>query len=160
MTRSTRRGSLRGRRQEGGASIVELALIAPVMVLLVFGVLDLSRAYRMQIRLEGAASAGAAYAQVQPNRVDCGSTSDDITSRVLAEDEGIASMPGQVTRVFAEDASGVLVPVTGCDDAEGTAGRHQRVEATARFEVLTPVVDRVVGKAIDITGSADVEVQG
>lgn len=159
MTSSTGRSAPRGRR-DAGASIVELALIAPVMVLLVFGVLDLSRAYRMQIRLESAAAAGGSYAQVQPNRVDCGSTSDDITSRVLAEDEGIASMPGQVIRVYAEDASGVLVPVTGCDDAEGAAGRRERVEASAQFEVLTPVVDRVVGKTIQITGSADVEVQG
>lgn len=138
---------------------MELALIAPVMVMLVFGVLDLSRAYRMQIRLENAAREGAVYAQLHPNRVDCGST-DDITSRVLAEDAGISSMPGRTIEVQAEDTSGVWSPVTGCADADGAAGRGQRVGVSAQFEVLTPVVARVVGDTIRITGSADVEVQG
>lgn len=139
---------------------MELALIAPVMVMLVFGVLDLSRAYRMQIRLENAAREGAVYAQLQPNRVDCGPTADDITSRVLAEDAGISSMPGRAIAVDAEDPSGVWSPVTGCGDAEGAAGRRQRVAISARFEVLTPVVQSVVGDTIRITGSADIEAQG
>lgn len=140
---------------------MELALIAPIMVLLVFGVLDLGRAYRMQIRLEGAAREGAVYAQLRPNRVDCGATPDDITSHVLAEDAGIATMPGQVTAVFVEDLSGaVVVPVTGCAGSEGTAGRRQRVQVSARFDVLTPIVAGVVGDSIRISGSADIEVQG
>lgn len=160
MAWRTRRFVLRGRRREAGASIVELALIAPVMVLLVFGVLDLGRAYRMDIRLENAAREGAVYAQLHPNRVDCGSTTDDITSRVLAEDAGISSMPGRTISVHAEDLSGVWSPVTGCGDAAGAGGRSQRVAVSAQFEVLTPIVASVVGDTIRITGSADVEVQG
>lgn len=140
---------------------MELALIAPVMVLLVFGVLDLGRAYRLQIRLENAAREGAVYAQQHPNRVDCGETWNDITSRALAEDAGIDAMPGPSIQVFIEDLAGdVVVPVTGCGGSVGTIGRRQRVDVSAQFHVLTPIVERVVGETIRITGSADIEAQG
>lgn len=147
-------------RRDRGASIVELALIAPVLVLLVFGVLDLARGYRMQIRLENAAREGAILAQVQPNRVDGCSNGLDIVSRVHAEDEGLASIPIEIV-VLTEDSTGAVVqPVSGCTGSHGAPGKRQRVEVSASFDVLTPIVERVVGDTITITGAAEVEVQG
>lgn len=147
-------------RRDRGSSIVELALIAPVMVLLVFGVLDLARGYKMQIRLENAAREGAAFAQVQPNRVDGCANGQDIVSRVHAEDEGLALMPIDVV-VLTEDSLGAAVePVSGCTGTHGLPGKRQRVEVSAAFDVLTPIVERVVGDTIIITGAAEVEVQG
>ena len=42
-------------RDERGASIVELALVAPVMASLLIGMVDLSRAYSYKLKLEQAA---------------------------------------------------------------------------------------------------------
>jgi Flp pilus assembly protein TadG len=151
---------VRPHRREGGASIVELALIAPILVMLVMGVLDLGRAYRMQIRLENAAREGAAYAQLHPNRVDC-PDGDDIKAHVLAEDSGIAAMPGRIS-VWAGGSLDTMTKLGAatCGDAEGAAGRRWRVDVAADFEVLTPMVSRIVGDTIEITGSAEIEVQG
>lgn len=160
VSASTGSRARRGRRRTSGSSIIELALIAPVMVLLVFGVLDLARGYRMQIRLESAAREGAAYAQVQPNRVAGCTNEQDIVSRVHAEDEGLISMPIEVV-VLTEDTSGAVVqPVFGCDGSHVTPGQRQRVEVSARFDVITPIVERIVGDTITITGAAEFEVQG
>ena len=41
-------------RDEGGASIVELAMVAPVMASLLVGMVDLSRAYSYKLKLEQA----------------------------------------------------------------------------------------------------------
>lgn len=147
-------------RGERGASILELALITPVMVLLVMGVLDLARGYQMQIQLESAAQQGAALAQIFPNDVSC-ETVDDITARVADEEPGVASLPDFRVAVFAEAPSGELtVPVTGCGGTTAASGGRVLVEVSATFNVVTPMVQRVVGKEIDITGSAEIVAQG
>jgi Flp pilus assembly protein TadG len=50
----------RGRSDfDGGAAAVELALILPILVLLLFGIFEFGRAYNTQISLSGAAREGA-----------------------------------------------------------------------------------------------------
>jgi hypothetical protein len=141
--------------KERGASIVELALIAPIMVMLVFGVLDLGRAYRTQIRLENAAREGAAVAQLVPNKVrDC--PSSDIQERALAEDPDI----GFIVTVFGIDDDGNEAIMSGCTGDVAQAGERVKVEVSAEFEILTPLVANVVGDSITLTGDAEVRVQG
>lgn len=150
---------VKGTRGERGAAIIELAALAPVMVLVVMGVLDLARAYRMQIQLENAAREGAAFAQIYPNDVAC-STRDDITERVHSEETGVASLPSFEIRVLAEDAGGdLVVPVTGCGGTTAEGGERLLVEVSARFDVLTPMVEQATGGDIVLTGAAEVQVQ-
>jgi len=47
------------RNHERGAAAVEFALVLPVLLLLVFGMLEFSRAYNVQISLTNAAREGA-----------------------------------------------------------------------------------------------------
>lgn len=138
---------------------MELALIAPVMVLLVMGVLDLGRAYRMNIRLENAAREGAAFAQIFPNDVSCGADGS-IEDRVEIEEQALASTPGWVIRVLGQDATGTFVPMTGCAGTTASPGERVRVEVDARFDIMTPLVASVVGKSITLQGHAEVRVQG
>ena len=42
-------------QDEGGASIIELALVAPILATLLIGMVDLSRAYSRKLMLEQAA---------------------------------------------------------------------------------------------------------
>lgn len=147
-------------RSERGASILELALLAPVMVLIVMGVVDLARGYRMQIQLENAAREGAAFAQTQPNSVSC-PDGDDIIERVVFEEAGVEALPDFRIEVWAEDDAGELtVPVTGCGGTTAAAGDRLLVAVSATFDVLTPMVERVVGSGIEITGAAEIGVQG
>lgn len=157
----------RARRGSRGAAVLELALITPVVALLVMGVLDLSRGYHLQIRLENAAREGAALAQVRPGDVGCDSTRD-IRDRVLAEDGDLADVPGfDVVVLTTDDAGGFTVEVTGCtaEDGDGIGsppapGARVRVEARAEYHVSTPMVAQAVGSVLHLTGSTEVEVQG
>lgn len=151
----------RSRTQGGerGASIVELALISPVMVLLTFGVLDLSRAYRMNIRLENAAREGASFAQMHPNHVTCGSYGN-IRDQIVAEEIGVSGSPDFVFEVLGQDASKAWVPLTGCSGTEAVPGERVRVEVRARYDVRTPIVANAVGGSITLEGEAEVRVQG
>jgi hypothetical protein len=149
----------RARKGDRGASIVELALIAPVMAILVFGVLDLSRAYRMNIRLENAAREGAAFAQVYPNDVSCG-PSGSIVGQVEAEDPGLDDLPGYEVVVLGQDDDGDWVAMSGCTGTVSSAGERVRVEVSVRYDIVTPLVAQAVGNAITLTGAAEVRVQG
>lgn len=145
---------------ERGASLLELAFIVPVLALVVMGTLDLVRGYRLQIELSNAAREGAAFAQLAPNDVSC-SPGDDITERVLAENADLSSLPGFEIAVFEEDGAGEpTVPVTGCGTGSASSGERVLVEVSADHQILTPMVERIVGSTIRITGASEVEVQG
>ena len=138
---------------------MELALIAPAMILIVMGTLDLARGYRVQIQLENAAGEGAAFARITPNDVDCPGT-EDIVGSVNDEDTELSTLADFRVEVWTENLSGdLVVPVTGCDGTTVSAGDRVRVDVIATFDVVTPMVERVVGSEIELVGSNEVVVQ-
>lgn len=146
-------------RSDRGASVIELAVITPVMVLLVMGVLDLARGYKMQIELSNAAREGAAYAQFFPNDVYCTSR-DDISERVQDERDGIVVTNAFTVRVFTEDAGGAMTQeVTGCGGTTVQAGDRVKVEVSGIFDVFTPLIEDIAGPVIYVRRSAEVVVQ-
>lgn len=149
----------RRKNRERGASLVELALILPVFALLVFGTVDLARAYRLDIRLEAAAREGAGFAQVQPNDVrNCPGQLNDIFDVALAEE------PDATFSVRVLDEGGISLAET-CRSANPTltaqiaSGEALTVEAQADFDVLTPLVQNLVGNTIRMSRTAEVRAQ-
>lgn len=73
------RSSPRHRRRERGQTLAEFALIAPLLVVLIFGFIDASRLYHAWVTIEGAAREGARYGVTgrsdcpiaSPTRIDC-----------------------------------------------------------------------------------------
>ena len=55
----------RSRRDDRGAAVVEMAFIAPFLVLLALGIIDLSRALYTDITINEAAQEGAIYASFE-----------------------------------------------------------------------------------------------
>jgi Flp pilus assembly protein TadG len=53
-------------RSDGGASLVELAILLPLFMLLMAVAVDLGRAYYLVLELQGAANAAAAYGVQNP----------------------------------------------------------------------------------------------
>lgn len=58
------------RTQEDGSSLVELALVTPVLLLLLVGAVDLGRAYYVAMEVNSAAQAGALYGSQNPTDTD------------------------------------------------------------------------------------------
>jgi Flp pilus assembly protein TadG len=95
---------------------VEFALLLPVLLLIVFGVIDFGRALNAQITLTQAAREGARLASL-------GYTSSAVTTR---------------TQSAATGLSGVTVSVTTCATNAG-AGVDAVVTASYTFTFITPV---------------------
>ena len=158
----------RARVREEGAAIVELAFILPLLALLVFGTVDLVRAYRLDVRLEAAAREGATFSQIYPNEVDCPDAMEDLHQRVALEDPDLDGHPGFSIRAMRRNPLAPLgdpyVEYDTCESDGGPevvkAGERVRVDVSATFDVLTPLVEIVVGQTIEMTSSAEVETQG
>jgi Flp pilus assembly protein TadG len=69
--------------RERGASAVEFALVAPLLILLVFGIVEFSITYNRQQGLHAAAREGARIASLPQT------TSSEITSRVMDALDGV-----------------------------------------------------------------------
>ncbi len=103
--------------RDDGAAAVEFALVLPLLLLIIFGIIDFGRAYMAQIALTQAAREGARVAALDP--------AGDVEDRVDA-----AAAPFSP----ADVASAV---VSGC--ARATSGSNAEVTASMRFEFVTPI---------------------
>lgn len=67
-------------RQERGAAAIEFGIIAPVLLLMLFGLLQLGVMFNAQAGLKNAVAEGARYATIYPNPSDT-QIRDRITNR-------------------------------------------------------------------------------
>ncbi len=88
---------------EDGSSLIELAIIMPVLTLLLLGVADLSRAYYVGIIVSHAAQSGARYATQHPG------DSAGITSAATSDATDVPSFNGSAVQA-----------VQGCECSDGS----------------------------------------
>lgn len=134
---------------------MEFALLLPLLAILVFGTVDLGRAYQLKNQLKNAAREGAAYAQVYPLR---------------QQTTGACAAPNNIRyRAQSElgDGTGTgftitITPATGCNVASTSLepGDEVTVSASRSFDVFTPLVGAITGDPINITESVTVVIQG
>jgi Flp pilus assembly protein TadG len=129
------------RKASRGQTLVEFALIIPLFVLLLFGIVDFGRAVLASNSISNAAREGARTAIVN-QRVS------DIQGRIIDQATGVAlaasdiriayrdsSNPNDVTNV-CRDTAGVPAPRVGCVAV---------VTVRAIYQAATPVIGGLVG---------------
>jgi hypothetical protein len=109
--------------KEHAQNMVEFALMLPVLLLIVFGVLDLGRLFHGAITIAGAARAGARYATLHPDALD------GIDEVVIAE----AANSGIDLGSGASEIAWRCPPMDVCD-----SGLPLRVEVTHTLTLLLP----------------------
>ena len=117
-----------GKESEKGQSLVEMALVLPVVLVILAIVLDLGRIYYVAVALTDAAGEGATYAAINP-----------------------ADTVGVITR--AQEASGGLVQIdTGMVTVDApaiAAGAPVTVTVHYDFKVATPIPYMIFGESFD-----------
>lgn len=88
-------------RAEDGASLVELSVLLPLFLLLLFGAVDIGRAFYLEIELSGAAHAAAMYGSQNPT---------DTAGMQTAAQNDAPNVPNL----------NVGTPTYGCECADGT----------------------------------------
>lgn len=109
-----KRRPARGAGQDRGAAAVEFALLLPLLLFLIFGIIDFGRALNAQITLTQAAREGARLASLGESNVVSG------------------------TQAAATGLSPVAVTVTSCP-ANAATGVNAVVHVSYSFSFVTPV---------------------
>jgi Flp pilus assembly protein TadG len=139
-----------------GQSIVELALILPIMLLLLAVATDLGRLFHSRIVIANAARAGALEATRHPTSYVDGGACDALTNRIMCaiatESEGaiLAVTPSDVTVVCEPDP---------CSEALGNV---IRVTVEGQFSLITPFLSGFFGGSVvtlESTATAQIAVQ-
>lgn len=144
-------------RNECGQAIVEFALILPVLLILLMGVLDFGWIFMNQYRVEKAASSAARFGAINKAQYDSMATRedylDDVSDRVadnLAEDASDS--------LFCEDITGGHLPGTHdpgstvvCVDVKSNC---VSVSVTYPVRTLTFVASTLFGKYYSATSTS------
>jgi Flp pilus assembly protein TadG len=155
-------GERRRARGDGAVAMIELAIMLPVLTLLVFGTVDLGRAYQLKNELKNAAREGAAYAQVYPDRqvASSGTCQNPANIRFRAQNELSDGGTGFTIQASPPNSS-TPGPLTGCETVSGyDPGEEITITASKDFDVITPFVGIITGDPIDVTESVTVVIQG
>ncbi|MBO9370827.1 MAG: pilus assembly protein [Chloroflexi bacterium] len=122
-------------RKQRGQSLVEFALVLPLLILLLGGVLELGRLFFAYVAVTDAAAEGATYASIYPR-----ATIHQITERAQAASGGLIQLDPSMVQVQR--------PVL-------TAGAPITVTVTYPFRLITPLLgDLVPGRTIPLRGVA------
>jgi Flp pilus assembly protein TadG len=139
-------------KRESGQSLAEFAMIAPVLVILVFGIIDIARAYNGWVTVQGAARQGARYAvtgrsecaAATPSRLTC-------IEHVAREHAGALTNSGTTVDVNVRSWE---YPSYSGSAIEGSAGEQcdaVEVEVQYEFEPATPMFESLFG-GVTMTG--------
>ena len=141
-----------GRRRERGQSLVEFALVLPVFMLLVFGILDGGRAILAYNDVAQSARNVARVASVTcfDTAVRCSTASGTPIGDAIAGQVG-ATGPTTWTVTCVD-------PLTNTTSQNCAAGQVVRVDAAASVTLVTPLIAQALGEtvAVDATSEATI----
>jgi Flp pilus assembly protein TadG len=146
--------SRKRRRREGGQSLVEFAIVLPIFLVLVFGIIDFSMALRSYVALTNATREGARYGALGGTKgtfpASC-SNPDTVVGRVCRAASGLTL---DDVRVTYPDAGGKL------------PGNAVVVAAEYDYEFVTPVGDIMrfltggsFPESIELSASANMRIE-
>jgi PKD repeat protein len=149
--RRTREG--RADRRIRGQSLVELALVLPVLLVLLAAALDLGRVFYATISLNNAAREGAMAAAADPTSYlagqPCDTTTNVVVCRVQLEAKGsaVAIQPADIS---------LACSISGCPaQADSTV----TVGVAGQFDLLTPLLSGIFGgQTILLSSSATAQI--
>lgn len=131
------------RKGEDGQAMVEFALILPIFLLILCGIIDFGWLFYNQLSLNNACREGARYAVVN--------TADNADTQAI-----INHIENSEIHVFAND--GVDITVTYSSPGDPTAG-DITVNMSADISFFTPVLSTIMGKEKTITSTVVMKVE-
>ena len=128
---------------ERGAQLVEFALVAPLLILLLFGIIEFGWLFAQMNEIRHVAQEGARWGAVSHPDVDgvAGEDWGDLTARAC----GAANLPG-----------GTTVTITGSEGG-GSKGDTATVTVTATVPSLTGLLDSFLPSGLSNTATFRLE---
>jgi len=129
---------------------VELALVLPLLLLLLFGIVEFSRAFYTQLRLQDAAREGARAIALQyddPGPIDLLDVTTQTLSDILGLDVGVVG--------------GLIHEITFCStDAAAPPDQRATLVLRQNLPLALPFPEDVNWDTVTVTGSAQMPCEG
>jgi len=116
-----RRLAGRPRKEEGGQSLVEFALVVPIFLLVLFAIVDFGMAFHAWITVTNSAREGARIGSVH--------------AAAAAIEQRVRDTSGSL------DQGNLTVAVTNADDQGGQPGESVVVDVSYSYSLITPLAD-------------------
>ncbi|GAP54228.1 tade family protein [Arthrobacter sp. Hiyo6] len=128
------------KRNEKGAAAVEFALILPVLLLILIGIVEFSLAFNAQLSLNQAAREGARYMAIHNNALDAATAASNAAGRLA---------PSTVTTTFTVTGGG------------SSCAPNKQVTATTSYtlQTVTGFLDAFTGTIV-MTGKGTMQCGG
>jgi Flp pilus assembly protein TadG len=148
----------RTRTDGGGQALTEFALVLPILLLMLFGLIDIGRYVYLANALNQASREGARVGSVAGWNVTCpaaGETRETcIIATVTGRIAGGAGAPAVTASCERQTGGGVItVPASDCQGTDLLS-----VQSTVGYTMLTPLIAQLIGP-VQISGLAQVTVQ-
>jgi Flp pilus assembly protein TadG len=148
---------IRGRDRSRGQSVVEFALVLPILLLLLAATVDFGRLFYAYVAVQNAAKEGALYGARSPlcddaTNVNCPNPNNvawHVTNEAsnLKDSNGVSLLSSTVA---CRDTAGTLVaPINNCLD-----GYTYQVTVTSPFRLITPLLSTIIGQNITLRAEA------
>ena len=153
------------RRRSRGQSLVEMALITPVLILILLFAIDFGRAFYSWIILQNASRIGANFAGLNSQAWE----SNPDNAAVVAQYEAL--IEDDLDNIACELPSGPPPPPTFSDSAADSSSSGQTADTAYNvgdratvgldciFRPLTPVISGIVGTGVQLSASSEFRVR-
>jgi Flp pilus assembly protein TadG len=141
-----RLAAARAIRREDGASAVEFALVAPLLILLLFGVINFGFLFSEQLSLNNSVRQGARAAVVAGSGTTCAGVVTSVRSGAFAAGQNTANIDVTTLRSDGSNPCGTTAnststtkPCTGSFDTATSQSDSIEVTATFNAKMLLPM---------------------
>lgn len=159
-------------RRRLGQSLVEMALVLPILTVLTFGLVDFGRAYFFQVSVTNAAREGSRVGILNiytgPQTPSCSTSNSYATCPVQTDTAIITGVTNELTYSGITPTSVTVCPphdstgsTAGCADSSnrvqdwvgGTTNYYVTVNVKYDFQLYTPLMQQLVGNPIHMSVS-------
>jgi Flp pilus assembly protein TadG len=117
-----------GRRSERGQALAEFALVLPLVLLFIAGIIEMGRAWNIKQAVTDAAREGARYTVVRDDDV----TLSDVEAKI---EERLALASIDSSEIVISSADPMCSPVTACFHNETGYGKEMTVSVSTQFQM-------------------------
>lgn len=125
---------------KSGQSMLEFALVLPILILLLMGIMDFGRLFASYVELQNAARDGARYAALQKQI-----SQSDLETRVKSN-----------LVILNKDQSGFTIKLTYSNST-----KPELVDVTLDYpmKMMTPIIGDIIGSPVNLHSKMDMRVE-
>lgn len=145
-----RNAQVKGRTRSTGQSIVEFALIAPLLLLLIFGIIDMARLIQAQVTVSNAARTGLRFAITGQREQNADGTYKTREESIKAKAKAALTGLPLSNSIYTDDFGFHSVNLNDKDGNNTAGGPNELIEIRVYYnvEMFTPLVNAILPRVL------------